>query len=801
MDSADGTARRAGGGERRADIGGDAHGPVIAGDHNLLITAEPGATVTVQPARERPRPVRRERVALLPRRIPVPAGRDAQLTALSEAVRSGTGLVQLWGRPGTGKTTLLRHAAHRLERGRDGTVFLNAAHGEPRDLAQQLFEACYEAPGYAPSVTELRRLMTGLRVIVYLDDLALSAGRLAELTDAAPDAVFVFTSPERSLWNEGTALEIGGLDRAAGLDLLARELGRPLRDAELADATELWRAAGGRPLLLLRAAALARTRAHGTARLPRPGEVAALIPALLDQLGEAEGRVLHLLATLGDAELDPALIGTLTDIPDPADICERLTALGLLTASERGYRCAADTVPLVRQRHPAPFPADRLCGAFTEWAALPSTTAEQVAAQSRSFEVAAELAEYAGHADLAVALAQAIAPALAASLRFGVWGRVLGRGWWAARRAGDPRAEAYFTHQAAVRAMIVGQLVAAGGLLARALLLWREVGDDAGIDAALEIQPYVTPDTAAAMAAPPDPLTPSAASAPGPAPVDPATGGAPYADAGAPYADGGATYADGGAGSYDVVAHMTDLCGQTAANAAGAVPSLLSPVATATATAGAGGAAAGAGGAAGVGAAGGTAAALQGGWLVALIVGLVATVLAVVVGGIALSQRDSSDPRQHAGDNTFGTNGSSEGSSGGGTSGAGTADDTSEDTTDPDDEEPPNTDLAGVWVDGLGTEVEFTTSGSGAYHALIPTDCGPVDIELSADGGEYEGTQTMYEYNQEDGSCLGTGVIGHLLMSIEISPDGTQARVDKESAPGQPSCAVGCEPAILVRKS
>lgn len=832
MDSAEETARHAGS-ERRADIGGDAHGPVVAGDHNLVIAAGSGATVTVRPVRARPRPVRRERIALPPRRIPAPVGRRAELAALADALRSGPGLVQLWGPPGTGKGTLLRHAARVLEPGPDGTVFLNAARAEPRDLAQQLFEACYDAPGYAPTATELRRLLAGLRVTVYLDRLALTAGRLAELTDAAPDATFVFTGAERSVWHEGTALEVTGLDEPAGLELLARGLDRPLRDGERPAAVELWRAAGGRPELLLRAAALARTRAHGTARLPRPGEVAALIPALLDQLGTAESRTLHLLATLGEAELAPGLLGTLAGIPDPAALGDRLADLGLVRVGEGGYRCAADAVPLVRERNRVPYPADRLCGMLTEWALRPETTAAEVAAHGQALEAAAELAALCGQDEPAVRLAEAVAPALAGSLRFGVWGRLLGHGWSAARRTRNVRAEANFTHQAAIRALVVGQLVAGAALLARALLLWREVGDAAGVEAALEAQPYLTPgapggpegpggsEGPGGPGGPEDPGGPGAADGPGgpeaAAPPDgsgavpgPEPVGAPGADAGSgvdggsgaagPVDPGFAVPADGGGpGGFDVAAHMAELCGETLAAqapAAGAATTAGAGAGTApasTAWAGSAGtgpglasSGAGAGAGAGVGAgAGAGAAALQGGWLLALGIGAVLTVVAVVVGAVALSQRDSADPRYVSGESVSRDDGGSDGSA---------ADDGGE------RDGPVNTDLAGVWMDGLGTEVEFTATGPGSYHARVPTDCGPVDIELSGDDGRYSGTQTVYEYNMEDGSCLGTGVVGHLLMTVQVQEDGRRARVEKKSAPGQPSCAYSCEPAMLIRK-
>lgn len=196
------------GGDHRIDIAGDASGTVIAGNHNVVIDAH-GSTVNLLPPQERPRPVRRERVALVPRRQREPVGREADLEELENALR-GHGVVQLWGPPGVGKSTLLRHAARSLEPGPDGVLFLNGAHREPEDLAQEIFEACYEAPGYAPTGPELRRLMTGIEVTVYVDDAELTPERLRLLADAAPDATFVFASRERSLLGESADLELRG---------------------------------------------------------------------------------------------------------------------------------------------------------------------------------------------------------------------------------------------------------------------------------------------------------------------------------------------------------------------------------------------------------------------------------------------------------------------------------------------------------------------------------------------------------------------------------------------------------------
>jgi energy-coupling factor transporter ATP-binding protein EcfA2 len=459
------------------DIGGSATGPVIAGNHNVVVDAQHGSQVTVLVGPERPRPLRRERVALLPRRVSEPVGREEVTRELAAAIRAG-GPAQLWGPPGIGKTTLLRHAARLLPPGPNGVVFLGGAHRDVGDLAQDVFEACYEAPGYAPTRAELRRMMTGVRVTVYVDDVNLTSDQLLDLMDAAPDATFVFASAERSLWGDGTALRLRGLERTAGLELLGRELGGRLPDGEQDAGVALWEAASGLPLPLLRAAAVVRTDPLGRARLPRPGEVAELLPMLLDQLAAdvAAMGVLHLLATFDGAEVAPTHLGALAGLAEPEAVCDRLVCLGLARDGEHGHSSVADTVPVLRQRFPAPFSAERLCGYFTRWASLRATTPADLATHGRVLEKVAELAESAGRPDLAVRLARATSPGVARSLRFGVWGRLLGRGWVASRAASDRRAEAYFLHEEAIRALLIGRRVVYTALLAQSAWLGYELG-------------------------------------------------------------------------------------------------------------------------------------------------------------------------------------------------------------------------------------------------------------------------------------------------------------------------------------
>ncbi|MFJ2432167.1 ATP-binding protein [Streptomyces anulatus] len=819
------------GGDHRIDIAGDASGTVIAGNHNVVIDAH-GSTVNLLQPQERPRPVRRERVALVPRAQREPVGREADLEELKGALR-GHGVVQLWGPPGVGKSTLLRHAARSLEPGPNGVVFLNGAHREPEDLAQEIFEACYEAPGYAPTGPELRRLMTGIEVTVYVDDAELTPERLRLLADAAPDATFVFASRERSLLGESADLELRGLGSAAGLGLLEQELRHPLPEAQYAVAVELCEVSLGRPLLLLRAAGLARLDTSGEVRLPRPAEIDGLLPLLFDRLDTAALKTLHLLATLRDAEVDPEHVGALCDVPDPAAVCGRLAGLGLATVTERGYRSVADVLPEVRRRFAEPVAVDRLCDHFARWAALATTTPAQVADHGRALEVVAEMAERRGRPDLAVRVARAVSPFLAESLRFGVWGRLLDQGQNAARQAGDTTAHAYFTHEKAIRCLMIGRRVVAAVLLAEAVVLWRQLGDNEGVDAALNAQQYTPPTPEAPSlgespdpgvdpgwdsGADPGPMTgpgtgadpggapgtdpgadpgadpgwdPGSMTGPGPGtttpdPVTtgPGTGADPGYDPGtgfghdpggaAGYDPAGAPGADPGWGWADQGASAADPATATAPNAA-AHPGAdfgagqgADPWSAADPTSHVAAHSSGAAGTAGTGGAAGT-----GG--VAGTAGAAGTGGAVAGGAVAATTTAALWASVVAvvlgavAALVIGVVVYQQLSSGDPTHTSSTS------TSDLSSSSPSaaSDELAGVWRDGQGNVFLIVRSGDGAYEFKSQGTCGATStVKVTGGSGQYSGTMPVWD----ESTCGKT--FGDARLSIDVSSDGSSASVE-----------------------
>ena len=101
------------GGEYRVEVYGSVGGNLIVGDHNLVVNAATGSYVQVLQEAQRPRPVRRESIRILPRRPAALLGRRDELGEVAAAVIARS-TIGVFGPGGMGKSTLLRQAAHDL---------------------------------------------------------------------------------------------------------------------------------------------------------------------------------------------------------------------------------------------------------------------------------------------------------------------------------------------------------------------------------------------------------------------------------------------------------------------------------------------------------------------------------------------------------------------------------------------------------------------------------------------------------------------------------------------------------------
>ncbi|MFF7474808.1 ATP-binding protein [Streptomyces sp. NPDC008092] len=474
------------------EVGRDVSGQIAVG-HHVIQVAGSYSTVTVVQSDQLPTPVPREDVTLLPRPALGLVGREDETADVVRMVDRGSP-VQLHGAAGIGKSTLLRRVAHRMAEDGQRVVFLSATGRELGDVLQDIFEACYEAPGYRPGRAELRALMAGHELRLLLDDVGCPAAELDELLDAAPSATYLMTATERTLWGEGLARRLGGLGQADSVELLERTLARDLDTDELPAAKALWRLTEGAPLQLLAAAAVAY-RSGGP--LPRPAQVSELLPLVVERLSVRERAVRRILALAGDGGTGPGLLSVLLPqrtngeldtargLDDMRDVCDRLVAAGLAVETDHGYRWA----PGVPRETGAGSEADvdelmTLCERLRHWAAAPERTPADLAAAAELVAGVVGAVSAAGHPAPGARLARAAAPGAALSLRMGAWGRILEQGGAAARKAGDRPLIAYFTHEDGIRRLVTGKRVAAAAALALAATLWHELGNQGGVHAA-----------------------------------------------------------------------------------------------------------------------------------------------------------------------------------------------------------------------------------------------------------------------------------------------------------------------------
>ncbi|MFF3914580.1 ATP-binding protein [Streptomyces sp. NPDC001852] len=512
---------------------------VVAGD--LLLTVNPvdGSEIEPCPPFERPGQPRKrtaaeraeaERAA----RPPVPPGPAQPALSLLERQDERERLVRLLARGrsvrltgpgGSGRSALLDLVAEDcLDLAPDGVVRLTGFHRTVSDLLHDLFHAVYDAPRHRPDPDELRVLVREIGAVVVLDDIEFGGTALDELLDTTPECAFLIAAtPDVPAPSEGSAVEevfLSGLDRAGGVEILERAVGRVLTEEEANWAGDLWFESEGLPLRFVQAGALLQQREELRAStgavdeygvfedvrdagepalepadevpLPSLGEAAAPAPLLASRLSASARAALRFAVALGgevphQAHL-PALIG---DTHADAALGE-LARCGLVSPVGARYRLAAGVqTQLEAAGYADDAPAQALAAAehYTWWAGHPSVTPQRVCAEADAVLAAlavivphpAPSAE--GEENRAVRLARTAAPAFAAGLHFSAWERALRSGAEASRLAGEVSEQAYFHHELGVLALCFGQLDRARAELEASIGLRGALADKRGTTA------------------------------------------------------------------------------------------------------------------------------------------------------------------------------------------------------------------------------------------------------------------------------------------------------------------------------
>ena len=445
-----------------ADLAGATiSGQVAIGEHIVQIHAEHGAVVNY--VAEPQRPVARLRAApvrRLPRDFPHLLGRERELSLATAQSASGSS-VELVGRPGIGKTALLRHLAHRTGTPPSDPVLFTWCGAQPfADLQQFLFEGLYECDGQVvPTPSQLSTYLHGQRALVLLDDVDIDRPALERLMDSLPQGVFVYSSQSRRMFGEGCTIELAGLEAPVAIALIERELGRPLAPAERATATQLVASLEGHPLAILESAATT----FRTSRGPYAG-------VLLDALAALPG------------------------VPVPTTDLAAVTGLGASAAAELE---ALEARRLVQSHSPRYSLAGRPSvhdGAAEYWRARLLERFVAAAQPPPGDQARAQRAEWAAPPILALldwaerarrptdvlALARAADGVLALGARWGAWGEALDHALRAARASGDQVAEAWALHQIGSRALCLEDVSFAAASLSAALEIRERLGDERG---------------------------------------------------------------------------------------------------------------------------------------------------------------------------------------------------------------------------------------------------------------------------------------------------------------------------------
>ncbi|MGC1524948.1 MAG: choice-of-anchor D domain-containing protein [Phormidesmis sp.] len=485
------------------NIDGNMSGPLIVGSSNQLYSytynVDHGGVLNVAAAptiRARPTPL-----ALKPPPFTNLLDRQTVLPVIHETLLQGLP-VEIYAKPGFGKTALLRHLSHQLEltsRFADGVIYLPALRQAAANLLQSLYDIFYEAiPAFKPSYGQIQQSLKEKAALVILNGLRLDKEEMEWLIAALPKCTFLLVSDERLYWREGTDIALPGLPIEAAIALLQQDLNRPLSEAERTAAESLCAALFGNPLHLRRAAAQIKAQdrvqnaslttwlasmqaiqrqtaaSHSglaAADLEKLALSQSVFTSTIKTLSPAQKRALALMGAMGEIALTAEQAQAIARFPNTAEILDQLASLQLVNATDAGYQICADLTEAVTQVFdPQP---------------LLQSAADYFAGRASTHNLDAMLhlldwTQRTGQWQRSLSLVRKLDAPLSMGKRWQQWERMLSHSLQAAQQLGDGRTEAWALHQLGTSAIALGNATQAEYWLSRAIAMRERAKDFAG---------------------------------------------------------------------------------------------------------------------------------------------------------------------------------------------------------------------------------------------------------------------------------------------------------------------------------
>lgn len=418
--------------------------------------------------------------------------RQNQQAEALDALRSQQS-VELYGPDGYGKTILLQSLVTEIQKTAPfpaGVVYESVGCRPPEDLLQSLFNQLCAGHtlvkvGSANSTYYLR----GLRALIVLDDIAVSASVLNQTMAAMPGSTFLLATPERMVSESSIrSIALGGLPIPDSLTLLERRLGQPLPAEDQPTATQLCATLQGSPARILQSVALIKQRqitqrqslGQALTQVNHRFQTEAMLRVILSDLDSEQRLVITAFTAFAGLSLLPQQVTDLTAIPQVEAILQGLLERHLLTMQAGRYQLTADLVHDLQSVQLPPW-REHLLTYFTNWAELHRTMQPALLSETKNLLTVLEWAVSQGQWREVLSLVRSLESSLIMSGQWQTWEQVLQWGLQATQTLGDLESEAWALHQLGSRALSLGMTDPAKDLLNQSLHWRQTLGDEMGI--------------------------------------------------------------------------------------------------------------------------------------------------------------------------------------------------------------------------------------------------------------------------------------------------------------------------------